>query len=459
MIQAMKAKRAVAALTSEVWALDMNKFEQIASLAELLITNQSTDSSVFSQMSHETEEAEPRPYFVAENGIAILSVDGVIARRMNLFQSFSGGCSTELLSKHVRMATDDPAVAAILLDINSPGGGVFGLDALSACIRAAREEKPVIAFTAEQMCSAAYWIGSAANEIICSVDAAVGSVGVATMHFDRSGQDEQSGIKRTVISQGEYKRITSDEKPLSAEGTAYLQQQVDHYYTLFVEAVAENRGMSVDDVLKNLADGSIHIGSDALERGFVHHVGNLEFAMQRALELAESPTSINSTKETDMSKPGALGSGSTASAGSVPQDFSTLTADQLKQSAPELAAELIAEGTTAERSRIVELLEVKADPELTMAAVKDGTDPKIFYKQIFAAEHSGRDVALKAYEERLSGSAGHDGKNTSEADGSDFDAMVQEEMKTAACTKGKATLTIAQKHPKAHALWLQSKNE
>lgn len=456
MIETIRARRAVTALTGEVWALEPRKLEQVADFAQALIEGRATNGDLFAQVAGESE-GEAKPYTVTGDGVAVISVNGVIARRLNLFSSISGGTSTELLGAWARKAGDDPGVRAIVMDINSPGGGVFGLTDLVGTIRTVRQVKPVVAFTAELMCSAAYWIGSAADEMVCTVDAEVGSFGVACMHIDRSGADEKAGVKRTMLSAGKYKRIASDEKPLSDEGREYLQQRVDHYYTLFVDAVAENRSMSVEDVLENLADGSTHIGKEALARGFVNFVGNMEFALARALVLADNMNSINSTQEADM--PGTTPQGAGAdNGGSATLDLSAITAEQLANENPDLAAHFTAAGANDERARCVALLEAGADSKLTLAAVKEGTESGEFYKQALEAERTGKAEALKDFEQDLSESAGMDGKESDNQSGADFDAMVEAHMKDAGCSKGKAVLAVARKNPAAHAAWLAANN-
>ena len=448
----IRAKRSVAALTNEVWALEPGKLIQVAEFAQALIEGRATNGEMLARVAGDSDGIV-RPYTLTEDGVAVISVEGVIARRLNLFQSFSGGCSTELLGTYILMAATDAAVRAIVMDINSPGGGVFGLTDLVETIRQARESKPVVAFTPEMMCSAAYWIGSAADEMVCTVDAEVGSVGVACMHFDNSGRDEKEGVKRTVLYAGEYKRIISDEKPLSEEGLAYLQQKVDRYYSLFVEAVAENRDMSVENVLANLADGSTKIGAEALSAGFVHHVGNMEFAIGRALELADSSTY---TLEANM--PGPTKDAGTAAGGSAPLDLSALTAEQLTQANPDLAAEMVVAGVNNERERVVELFDAGADPTLTLEAVKGGTDSKSFFKQALDSERKGKTAGLETFETDMSKSAGQDGKPIAEAGGDDFDALVLAHMDSTKCSKGKALLAMGRKHPAAHEAWLVSKN-
>jgi hypothetical protein len=259
-----------------------------------------------------------------------------------------------------------------------------------------------------------------------------------------------------MITQGKYKRIASDEKPLSEEGLDYLQARVDHYYAMFVDAVSVNRSIDVEDVLKNLADGSTHIGTEALAAGFVDHVGNLEFAVERALELIEDIDPINSTQEADM--PGTTHDGAGASGGSESLDLSALTAEQLAQHNPELAAEMAASGVNTERGRVLELLAAGGSPEQTMAAVKDGTPSKDFYKQVLDDERSGRAQALDQYEQKMKGSAGQDGHQVEEQDGDEFDALVKTHMDENQCSKGAAIKSVARKHPQIHAAWLEAQN-
>lgn len=448
----MRNRRAINALVGEVWALEPNKMEQVAAFAEALMEGK-TNGEVFARVAGESSGGS-RPYFMTR-GVAIIPVAGVIARRMNMFQSISGGASTELIGKQISQAAADDDVNGIVLDINSPGGGCFGLSALAETIRSVRESgTPVVSHTSELMCSAAYWIGSAATELICTIDAEVGSIGVAGMHIDRSEKDKNDGVTRTILSAGHYKRIASDEKPLSEEGREYLQARVDHYYSLFVDAVAENRGMSVEDVLAKLADGSTHIGQEALNRGFVDAIGNLEFAVSRALELAETDTQEEqmSTGTSPTGDTGAHGGGSGV-------NLTTLTAEQLTAANPGLAAEFCAEGAETERKRVLELFDADADLKLTLSAVENGTSSKDFYKAALTAQREGQAQALNQFEQEMSESAGQDGKNTKAAATDEFEALVGKHMRAENCTKAVALLAVAENYPEAHAAWLAGQNQ
>ena len=166
-----------------------------------------------------------------------------------MLDDFSGGTSAEILRLKIQSALDNPKVSSIFLDIDSPGGTVEGTKELSDFIFENRGKKPITAFTDGMIASAAYWIGSAADKIVATDTAIIGSIGVAMTHYDVSGKDAQKGVVRTQISAGKYKRIASDEKPLSDEGREYLQSMVDTYYSMFVEGVARNRGVSVENAL------------------------------------------------------------------------------------------------------------------------------------------------------------------------------------------------------------------
>ena len=104
------------------------------------------------------------------DGVAIIAIDGVIGQRMNLFSKISGGVSSDMVKRDFVEAVNDPSIKGVVLAIDSPGGTVPGTSELSKAIREARGRKPIIAWTDGSMGSAAYWIGSAADEIYISSD-------------------------------------------------------------------------------------------------------------------------------------------------------------------------------------------------------------------------------------------------------------------------------------------------
>jgi hypothetical protein len=118
------------------------------------------------------------------------------------------------------------------------------------------------------MASAAYWIGSSASAVYIGSDTdVVGSIGVVTQHVDTSNAEHQRGVKITDITAGKYKRIASQHAPLTQEGRASIQDELDQLYGVFVDAVARNRGKDADTVASEMADGRVFLGQKAVSAG------------------------------------------------------------------------------------------------------------------------------------------------------------------------------------------------
>lgn len=221
------------------------------------------------------DAAAARGYDV-ENGVAIIPVVDVLTKHRTFFSYLFGGSSMRDIAKAFENALEDPGVHSIVLLIDSPGGTVDGTEETASRIREGRGKKPIVALADGMMASAAYWIGSAADKVyIAGETVEVGSIGVVATHIDVSKADEKWGEKWTEITAGKYKRIASAHKPLSDEGRAYIQEGVDEIYRIFVDAVASNRGRSVDLMLE-AADGRLYIGRQAMQAGLVDDVLTLD---------------------------------------------------------------------------------------------------------------------------------------------------------------------------------------
>jgi signal peptide peptidase SppA len=182
--------------------------------------------------------------------------------------NISGGSSSYLIEKQFKMALDDPNVESIILNIDSPGGTVDGTSELAELIYNSRGIKPVIAWSDGIIASAAYWIASAADAIFISSETTnIGSIGVIATHTDTSKSDEMEGIKKTEIIAGKYKNAGSPNGPLDENGKAIIQDRVNQIYSVFVETVAKHRDTTFDDVLTNMADGRIFMGSNSIDAG------------------------------------------------------------------------------------------------------------------------------------------------------------------------------------------------
>lgn len=219
---------------------------------------------------------ETREYSVAD-GVAVIGVEGVLSKRMDMFTRISGGASTQRLQGELDAALNDPAVHSIVLLVDSPGGEVDGTQALADAVFAGRDKKPIVALIDGMGASGAYWIASAASQVFITSDTTiVGSIGVVTAHKDVSRAEAMRGVKTTEITAGKYKRIAGNYAPLSAEGRDSLQSIVDHIYSVFVNSVARNRNMSTDAVLADMADGRVFLGQQAVDAGLVDGITTLD---------------------------------------------------------------------------------------------------------------------------------------------------------------------------------------
>jgi signal peptide peptidase SppA len=218
---------------------------------------------------------------VRRESVAVILVRGILAQRANLVDDICGpgSTSTEVLDQAVRAAAADPSVRSIVLDIDSAGGSVYGVQELHATILRARAAKPIAAVANAQALSAAYWIASAAHEVFVTPSGMVGSIGVYMAHVDTSKADEASGKVTTIIKAGKYK--AEAEGPLTRDARAHLQSIADSYYSRFVRDVAGARGVSVDAVRSGYGEGRTLAADSALAAGMVDGIATLDQVVGR----------------------------------------------------------------------------------------------------------------------------------------------------------------------------------
>jgi signal peptide peptidase SppA len=207
---------------------------------------------------------------VMRGDTAVVPIEGPITRYANLFNDISGGTSIEMLAKDFSTALADPAVKAILLHVDSPGGEVSGTGELTDIVYAARGQKPITAYVSHQGASAAYWIASAADQIVIAPTAIVGSIGVIATVPDpkrQPGEDFQF-----ISSQSPKKRPD----PATKDGKAQIQTVVDDLAEVFVGSVARNRGVDVQTVLDTYGAGDVMVGDRAVQAGLADSIGSFE---------------------------------------------------------------------------------------------------------------------------------------------------------------------------------------
>ena len=261
------------------WAILPDKLRQIDALMQFWgAGNKLTDEEVRDRIG-----AGPRVTPKTPGVVALIPIYGVVAHRMNMVQDISGpgGTSIEKLTATFRQALNDPNVKAIVFDVDSPGGAVDGVPELADEIYSARGQKKIVAVANTMAASAAYWLASAASELVVTPSGAVGSIGVWGAHEDWSQALEKEGVKVTLISAGKYKTEGNPYQPLSDEAKAALQADVDHFYSMFVKAVAKNRGVAQEKVGDGYGQGRMVMASLAAKQGMVDGVATLDETLAR----------------------------------------------------------------------------------------------------------------------------------------------------------------------------------
>ena len=210
-------------------------------------------------------ESKPR------ESIAVLPIHGPISQHADIFTMLFGGASTELVSAQMKALVADPGVGAIVLDIDSPGGTVYGVPELAEEIWAMRGRKPIVAVANSMAASAAYYIAAQADEVVVSPSGEVGSIGVFALHTDFSGMLAQEGIKPTLVQFGENKTLGNPFQPLSERAQKEIQLRVDEYGQQFVRAVARGRGVTPKRVMEEFGQGLMFGAQDAVRLGLADH--------------------------------------------------------------------------------------------------------------------------------------------------------------------------------------------
>lgn len=223
--------------------------------------------------------------------VAVLTLRGVITPRASwLSVSFGGGYGLDMFRESFREALADDDITAILIEVDSPGGRCDLVAETAREIYAARGQKRIVAIANTLCASAAYWIASAADEIVVTPSGYVGSIGAYITHLQTSKFDEELGFEYTLISAGEYKTDGNEFEPLSDTARQNFQLIVDDCYAMFVADVAAGRGVSEQTVRAGYGQGHVLPPAAALAEGMVDRIETYEDVVSRLVSGRTSAT-------------------------------------------------------------------------------------------------------------------------------------------------------------------------
>lgn len=319
------------------------------------------------------EQLEETRRVTLRGNVALVPVIGPIFRYANLFTEISGATSTQVLGSDIQRALDDPKVKSIVLNIDSPGGVASGINELAELIYQGRSRKRIVAYIGGIGASAAYWIASAAHEIVIDEASLAGSIGVVVEAV--IDDEKASGRTRYQI----VSRNAPNKRPDlgTEEGRAKLGETIDALGDVFVGKVARNLDVAAEQVPEMGDHGGIRVGADAVKHGLAHRVGSLESLIT---ELAKP--AFNSTRTNTMTTVKTTADLRTAlAAGTDPTTIEIAQAEQLDLSA------IRTEAATAERERIkgINALASKGFEKEVEAAIEDGSSVEATAMVMFKA--------------------------------------------------------------------------
>ncbi len=229
-------------------------------------------------------EEEAAPYEVIA-GVAVIKLVGVIWEGAPRWAIAEGWATDPLdVRSAINQAADDPAVKAIWLYVDSPGGYTDGVDELADTVYEARSEKPVFAHVANLGASAAYEVASQASAISANRSASVGAIGVYAVLDDFSKAFEEAGIRTIVVRSGPYKGTGVYGAPIPDEELTPIQEQINGLAAQFVATVARGRNLD-DEQIAQLATGRTWLAPAAVELGLIDRVATAEDAFLDAINV------------------------------------------------------------------------------------------------------------------------------------------------------------------------------
>ncbi|WNF22031.1 signal peptide peptidase SppA [Mesobacillus jeotgali] len=210
--------------------------------------------------------------------IAVLSINGVIQDTGDAESFFESPLyNHRAFMEQLDYVKENDDVKAIILQVNSPGGGVVESAQIHDKIKEIQKEtkKPVYVSMGSMAASGGYYVSAPADKIFASPETLTGSLGVIMQGVNYAGLAEKYGVEFTTIKSGPYKDIMSPSRPMTEDERKILQSMIDNSYEGFVKVISEGRGMSVEQV-KDIADGRIYDGRQAKQLKLIDGFGYLE---------------------------------------------------------------------------------------------------------------------------------------------------------------------------------------
>ncbi|MBI2886123.1 MAG: signal peptide peptidase SppA [Chloroflexi bacterium] len=222
---------------------------------------------------------------IGKDAVAVVYVEGAIQSGQDggIFGA-SGAAYSDTIIRWLRRAQDDRSVKAVVLRVDSPGGGITPSDEIRNQVAKLAKTKSVVASFGAVAASGGYYVSAPAEKVYANETSITGSIGAISIVPNVQGLLEKLGIETYIFKSGPQKDETTGLRPLTEADRKILQGMIDDAYERFVQVVSEGRGMNADAV-RRVADGRIYTGKQAKALGLVDEIGDLPEAIQGAAQL------------------------------------------------------------------------------------------------------------------------------------------------------------------------------
>lgn len=293
-------------LCGQTWAIREQNLRGILEIAARTnITAESIEKAVEKRTARETASSTLKEK-TQSSKVAVVDIVGPIVKHGDLFSEISGARSLTGIKKDFLTALGDKDVESIVLNVDSPGGEAGGISEFADLVYESRGIKPIVSYVGDLACSAAYWIASASDKIICSETATLGSIGCVAVMRDSKEKEAKEGVQTIEIvstnSPNKRPDVTTD------EGKALIQEQINVIGDIFIEKVARNRSTeqkkyTFKDVVNKFNKGGVLIGKDAVEAGLADEIGSYDSILSNMVGtkiVAQDEEKTFMSKEKDM---------------------------------------------------------------------------------------------------------------------------------------------------------------
>jgi signal peptide peptidase SppA len=268
-------------LAGHVWALDPGRLEYYAPRAlehwaTVLTPNHPQAHDIAATVLQARARQETDATAALRGPVALVPIHGFLSARPSLSALFFGGTAMSDLRATFATLARDPKVREVVLDIDSPGGSVYGVHETFLAIRELAAVKPVTAVVSALAASAGYWLAAAAPRIVCTPSGDAGSIGVYGVHQDRTAYWQAKGVLHTVIAAGAHKTDGLELVALTDESRSRMQRICDAKYTQFIGDVAVGRRTTPDAVRAGYGEGGVLCAEDALTARLVDAIEPIE---------------------------------------------------------------------------------------------------------------------------------------------------------------------------------------